>query len=136
MLRKKEQRIQIIEFTTRWGYVPPARGDQEIRVGGSLRQPDDVELHIGYGNVMKFLGYDDTAEGEYRHAEELAPDNAEPVLCLAQLAGERGDLTGAIALWEQVLEVVPRSRQTEAQRQYIVQVSRDSVRELRQGQIP
>ena len=53
-------------------------------------------------------------KGEYRRAEELAPDNAESWLCLAQLAGERGDLTGAIASWEKVLEVVPHSRQTEA----------------------
>ena len=134
-LLKKEQRIQIIEFTTRWGKMHPQeairRYESEI-----LRQPDDVELHLGYGNVMKFLGYYDTAEGEYRRAEGLAPDNAESWLCLAQLAGERGDLTGAIASWEKVLEVVPHSRQTEAQRQSIVQVARDSLRELRQGQIP
>lgn len=134
-LLPKDQPVQPMEFTTRWGPMHPeealARYEAEI-----LRQPDDVDLHIGYGNSLKFLGYYDRAEAAYRQATTLAPDNPEGWLCLAQVAGDRGDRAAAIAHWEKVLEVAPRSSLDVARRQMTITTARDSLRDLRQGRIP
>ncbi len=131
----RDQRIQSMEFTTRWGSMHPqeaiARYDAEI-----LRQPDSVELYIGYGNVLKFIGHWDEAEAAYRRAVELAPDNPEGWMCLAQVAGAKRDFPAAISHWEKVLEVTPRSPQDAVQRRQFTEAARDSLRELRQGIIP
>lgn len=132
---RRDQRVEPMEFTTRWGPMHPqeaiARYEAEI-----LRQPDDADLRIGYGNILKFLGYYDRAEAAYRQAATLAPDNPDAWVCLAQVAGDRGDRAAAIAHWEKVLEVTPRSSLDAAHRQMAITTARDSLRDLHQGQIP
>ncbi len=131
----RDQRVQPIEFTARWGPMHPqeaiARYEAEI-----LRQPDAAELRVGYGNVLKFIGHWDEAEAAYRQAVALAPDDPEGWICLAQVAGAQRDLPAAISHWEKVLEVLPRSPQNAAQRQDMGQIARDSLAELRRGIVP
>ena len=131
----KQQSVQPIEFTTRWGAMHPqealARYEAEI-----LREPADAELHVGIGNVFNFLGYFDEAEAAYRRATALAPDDPEAWVCLAQLAGARGDAAAAIARWEQVIAVASQGRQDPSLCGAARRMAHDSLRELRQGRIP
>ncbi len=131
----KQQSVQPIEFTTRWGAMHPqeALAHYEAEI---LRRPDDPELHIGIGNVFNFLGYFDEAEAAFRRATALTPDDPEAWVCLAQLAGARGDAAAAITRWEQVIAVASQGRQDPSQRQAALRMAHDSLRELRQGQIP
>lgn len=131
----KQQSVQPIEFTTRWGAMHPqealARYEAEI-----LRRPDDPELHVGIGNVFNFLGYFDEAEAAFRRAIALMPDDLEAWVCLAQLAAARGDAAAAITRWEEVMQVAAQGRQDPSQRQAALQMAHDGLRELRQGRIP
>ena len=129
-LRREDQRVQYIEFTTRWGPMHPqealARYQLEI-----VRHPDDANLHVGYGNVLKFLGRTDQAEAEYRRAGELDPNNPHAWHNLAELAADQGDYAEAIRLWQRVLEVTPHSKLPAEERQLFLDAARGSLRELR-----
>jgi tetratricopeptide (TPR) repeat protein len=67
--------------------------------------PDDAsfaafhigELHLNEGRTSK-------AEAWYRRGSEIAPDSSTPITGLAKIAAIRGDLDGAIALIQQLLE--------------------------------
>jgi len=130
--RREDQRVQYVEFTTRWGRMHPLesleRYQKEI-----ARHPDGAELHIGYGNVLKFLGRTDQAEAEYRHAGELDPENPHVWHNLAELAADRGDYAGAIRLWQWVLEVASRSKLPARERRLFLEVARDNIKALRKG---
>ena len=131
----KQQSVQPIEFTTRWGAMHPqealARYEAEI-----LRCPDDPDLHRGNGNVLQFLGYFEESEAAFRRATALAPDDPEAWVCLAQLAGARGDAAAATARWEEVIAVASHSRQDPEECGAALQMARSSLHELRQGRIP
>lgn len=62
-------------------------------------RPDDPALHIGYGNVLRFLRDIDRATAAYRRALELDPRAVEAYATLAQLAEERGDFAEAHVLF-------------------------------------
>jgi tetratricopeptide (TPR) repeat protein len=62
-------------------------------------RPDDPGLHIGHGNVLRFLWDGDRATAAYRRALELDPRAVEAYATLGQLAEERGDLAEAHALY-------------------------------------
>jgi hypothetical protein len=69
-----------------------ARRDYEARLA---THPDDPALHIGYGNILRFLEETGRAEAAYRRALELDPRAVEAYTSLGQFAEERGDLTAA-----------------------------------------
>jgi len=62
-------------------------------------RPDDPALHIGYGNVLRFLRDFDRATAAYRRALELEPRAVEAYATLGQIAEERGDFAEAHALY-------------------------------------
>jgi len=72
-LRGKDQFVEYVEFTTRWGHMHPQeamkRYQEEID-----RHPRDANLHVGYGNVLRFLGRVDEAGVEYQRAGVLDPE--------------------------------------------------------------
>ena len=67
-------------------------------------------LHVGFGNVLKALGYLVEAEAEYRNAAEIAPDNVEIWVGLAQATGGLGNLTEATRLWQRVADLAATHR--------------------------
>lgn len=56
------------------------------------------ELHLDEGRVRK-------AENWYRRGSQIAPESSTPITGLAKVAAIRGDLDGAIALIQQLLEL-------------------------------
>ena len=62
-------------------------------------RPDDPALHIGYGNVLRFLRDTDRATAAFRRALELDPRAVEAYAMLGQFAEERGDFDEAHALY-------------------------------------
>ena len=128
--RREDQRVQYVEFTTRWGPMHPLealeRYQKEI-----AQHPDNADLHVGYGNALKFLGRTDEAEAEYKRAGELDPSNPHPWHGLADLAAERGDYAEAARLWQRVLEVTPQSKLPAAERQHFLQAARENLQAIR-----
>ena len=66
-------------------------------------RPDDPALHIGYGNILRFLRDFDRATAAYRRALELDPRAVEAYATLGQIAEERGDSAEAHALYAKCL---------------------------------
>jgi tetratricopeptide (TPR) repeat protein len=128
--RREDQRVQYMEFTTRWGPMHPLEGVERYQVE-IARHPDDADLRVGYGNVLKFLGRTDQAEAEYQRAGELDPTNPHVWFNLADLAADRGDYAEAIRLWQRVLEVTPHSKLPAEERQLFLETARDNLKALR-----
>jgi tetratricopeptide (TPR) repeat protein len=119
-----------MEFTIRWGPVHPLEGLERYQAE-IARHPDDADLCVGYGNVLKFLGRTDQAEAEYQRAGELDPNNPHVSFNLAELAADRGDYAEAIRLWQRVLEVTPHSKLPAEERRLFLETARDSLKALR-----
>ena len=98
---REDQRVTFLNFTTRWGPMHPQEAIERYQ-RELARQPEDVSLHVGFGNLYKILGRHGQAESEYAQALRLDPDAAEAWLGLAQLAGVRRDIPEAIRCWEKV----------------------------------
>jgi tetratricopeptide (TPR) repeat protein len=129
--RREDQRVQYIEeFTTRWGPMHPLEGLERYQAE-IARHPDDADLRVGYGNVLKFLGRTDQAKAEYQRAGELDPENPHAWHSLAELAADRGDYAEAIGLWQRVLEVTPLSKLPADERRLFLETARDSLKALR-----
>ena len=62
-------------------------------------RPDDPALHIGYGNILRFLKDTERATAAFRRALELDPHAIEACVMLGQFAEERGDFAEAHALY-------------------------------------
>jgi len=129
-LRREDQRVQYVEFTTRWGRMHPLESLERYQAE-IARHPDDADLRVGHGNALKFLGRTDQAEAEYRHAGELEPENPHVWYNLAELAAEREDYAEAIRLWQRVLEVAPHSKLPGDERRLFLETARDNLRALR-----
>jgi cytochrome c-type biogenesis protein CcmH/NrfG len=99
-------------------------------------RPQDVSLRVGYGNVLKALGYLIEAEAEYRNAAELAPDNVDIWVGLAQVTGGLGNPAEAIHLWQRVADLAGRTPMPSDQRKSLLQAAQESQEELRQGRVP
>ena len=131
-LRREDQRVQYMEFTTRWGSMHPLEAIERYQTE-IARHPNDAALHVGYGNVLSFLGRNDEAEPEYRRAAELDPGNPHAWLNLAQLAEERNDRATAITLWQRVLAVTPQSGLPAGDCQDFLEVAQERLQALRAG---
>ena len=105
---REDQRVTFLNFTTRWGPMHPQEAIERYQ-RELARQPEDVSLHVGFGNLYKILGRHGQAESEYAQALRLDPDAAEAWLGLAQLAGVRRDIPEAIRCWEKVQETSRKS---------------------------
>ncbi|MBM4457951.1 MAG: DUF1186 domain-containing protein [Chloroflexi bacterium] len=131
-LRRPDQRVQYTEFTTRWGSMHPLaaieRYEREI-----ARYPNDSSLHVGFGQVLRFLGRGDEAEAEQRKALELDPVNPEAWVNLAQMAAERGAVAEARELWQKVLALGLDSRLPVDQRELLTAAAREALDDLRHG---
>jgi len=72
--------------------------------------PDDPGLHVGHGNVLRFLKRFEAAAHSYRRALELDPHAVEAHSSLARLAAERGDVVEAARRVEGCLQALPHAR--------------------------
>ncbi len=133
--RREDQHIKYVRFEAMGQKMHPLEAIERYQAE-IARRPDDGTLHVGYGNVLHFLGRDDEAEIEYRKARELEPGNPHPYISLANLAAERGDTAKAIALWQRVLEVTPGSQIPARDKRTILRGARDSIEALRSGRPP
>ena len=93
--------------------------------------PDDPGLHVGHGNVLRFLKRFEAAAASYRRALDLDPHAVEAHWSLAQLAAECGD-DAEVARWiERCLHVLPRARfyrLGEGEREDLVEAVRESAK--------
>jgi hypothetical protein len=134
-LLPENQRVRFINFTTRWGPMHPREALARYRRELSAH-PYDVTLRVGYGNVLKALGYLVEAEAEYRDAAEIAPDNMDIWVGLAQATGGLGNFTEATRLWQRVADLAVRTPMPSEQRRILLQAAQESQDELREGRVP
>jgi tetratricopeptide (TPR) repeat protein/HEAT repeat protein len=114
-----------------------ARREYEARLA---THPDDPALHIGYGNILRFLEETERAEAAYRRTLELDPQAAEAHASLGQLAEERGDLANALSAYEQCLALARKARfyHVKDRREFLrgVEAARDGVEAARATRLP
>ena len=132
---REDQRVQFINFTTRWGPMHPQEAIERYQ-RELARQPEDVSLHVGFGNLYRLLGRHGQAESEYAQALRLDPDAAEAWIGLAQLAGARRDIPEAIRCWEKVQETSRKSGLSPADQILVGENAEEALADLRQGVIP
>jgi tetratricopeptide (TPR) repeat protein len=128
--RREDQRVQYMEFTTRWGRMHPLEGLERYQAE-IARHPDDADLRVGYGNVLKFLGRADQAEAEYQRAGELEPEDPRVWHNLAELAADRGEYAQAMRLWKRVLKVTSHTKLPAEDRRLLLATARDSLKAVR-----
>ena len=134
-LLREDQRITFLQFTTRWGFMHPQeaieRYEKELR-----RHPDDIAVHIGFGNVMRFLGRFDEAEAEYQRAADLDPQDLEALSALAGVTAQQGDFQKATALWKKVLSLAVASGERDDETSLLILQAEESLADLQRGVIP
>ncbi len=132
---REDQRIQFIAFTTRWGPMHPQEAIERYQKELALR-PNDVTLHVGFGNIYKLLGRDEQAAAEYQTALSLAPHTTDAWIGLAQLAVRRRDQAAAIQCWEQVKAFADQSDLPLEEQFLLVKSAEDNLADLRDGLFP
>jgi len=132
---REDQRVQFINFTTRWGPMHPQEAIERYQ-RELARQPKDISLHVGFGNVYRLLGRHGQAEAEYAQALRLDPDAVEAWIGLAQLAGARRDIPEAIRCWEKVQDVSRKSGLSPADQILAGESAEEALADLCQGVIP
>ncbi len=134
-LLREDQRVQFINFTSQWGPMHPQeaieRYEREL-----ARRPGDPSLRVGFGNVLRFLDRFDEAEAQYQRALDSDPRHLEAWICLAQVAGQRHDIPGAVRGWQRVKELAVDSTLPQSERLALVEEATDNLSELRGGRIP
>ncbi len=114
-----------------------ARREYEARLA---KRPDDPGLHIGYGNILRFLEETELAEAAYRRALELDPQAAEAHASLGQLAEEQGDLANALSAYTQCLALERKARfyHVKDRREFLrgVEAAREGVEAVRATRLP
>jgi tetratricopeptide (TPR) repeat protein len=93
-------------------------------------EPDNADLRVRYGNVLRFLGRREEAAREYRAAVQADPANVEACASLASLAREAGDRTEARRMLQRVLELAPDSKLSRQDREEYVQFALEELAEL------
>lgn len=63
--------------------------------------PMSADAELGWGRSLALLGKLDDAESHYRNAAKLNPEAQRMLLELAQMREQKGDVTGAIALYRE-----------------------------------
>jgi hypothetical protein len=126
----EDERVVYTRFT--------AAGDREMHpleaVDMYSRQveaePDNADLRVRYGNVLRFLGRRDEAALQYRAAVQIDPANVEACASLAGVAREAGDRTEARRMLQRVLELAPDSKLSRQDRAEYVQFALEELAEL------
>jgi tetratricopeptide (TPR) repeat protein len=134
MLRP-DQQIQFITFTTRWGAMHPVEADARYQKE-LAKKPNDADLHVGYANLRRFLGYYEEALAEYERAVAIDPNYVEAWVGQAEMAGERKDAAEATRCWQEVLKLASRRSATSLEHAGFAQVAEASLALLRRGIIP
>jgi tetratricopeptide (TPR) repeat protein len=93
-------------------------------------EPDNADLRVRYGNVLRFLGRPETAALHYRAAVQADPANVEACASLADLAREAGDRTEARRMLQRVLELAPNSTLARQDREEYMQFALEELAEL------
>jgi tetratricopeptide (TPR) repeat protein len=132
---RENQRVTFLNFTTRWGPMHPQEAIERYQ-RELARQPEDVSLYVGFGNLYKILGRHGQAESAYTQALRLDPDAAEAWLGMAQLAGMRRDIPEAMRCWEKVQETCRRSDLSPADQILMGESAEEALADLHQGIIP
>ena len=132
---RPDQQIQFITFTTRWGPMHPVaaieRYEREL-----ARQPNDADLHVGYGNLRRFLGYYDKAQAEYERALAIDANNVEAWVGQAEMAGERRDHEAATRCWQEVRRLAAKRSATSNEYAAIAAIAEAGLAMLDRGLIP
>jgi tetratricopeptide (TPR) repeat protein len=93
-------------------------------------EPDNADLRVRYGNVLRHLGRREAAALQYRAAVQADPANVEACASLADLAREAGDRTEAHRMLRRVLELAPDSQLSRQDREEYVQFALEELAEL------
>jgi len=87
------------------------RALEAMRLSTDATPPADAESlawhHAQLGDLQRQLGHLDAAELEYRWADRTFPDHPFATIGLARVREERGDLRGAVALYETAMSRSP-----------------------------
>ena len=134
-LLRPDQQIQFITFTTRWGPMHPVEASERYK-RELRRQPNDADLHVGYGNLRRFLGYYDEALTEYGRALAIDTNNVEAWVGQAEVAGERRDLETATRCWQEVARLAAKRSATSDEYAAIATIAEASLAMLDRGLIP
>jgi tetratricopeptide (TPR) repeat protein len=93
-------------------------------------EPDNADLRVRYGNVLRFLGRREEAALHYRAAVQADPANVEACASLASVAREVGDHAEARRMLQRVLELAPDSKLSRQDREEYVQFALEELAEL------
>jgi tetratricopeptide (TPR) repeat protein len=93
-------------------------------------EPDNADLRVRYGNVLRFLGRREEAALQYHAAMQADPANVEACASLASLAREAGDRTEARRMLQRILELAPNSTLSRKDREEYAQFALEELAEL------
>ncbi|MEJ2559137.1 MAG: DUF1186 domain-containing protein [Anaerolineae bacterium] len=131
-LRREGQHIQYMEFEAMGRKMHPQEAIERYR-DKIARDPDDSELYIGYGNVLRFLGRFAEAEAQYQRVLEMDPFNLDAYTEMAVLALKQRNKKEAMAFWQKVLEVIPNSQVPDRDKSFYLESAREAIEAIRSG---
>lgn len=116
-------------FTVQGQAMHPYAG-RELYQRQVAAEPRRADLRVGYGSLLRFLGYPAEAALQYQTAVQLDPTTTEAYLNLGILAREDGDQQEARHLFERVVETASRSTLSRQQREDFVRFAQEELAAL------
>ncbi len=102
------ERLRLVNLTVESGQAMHPLEALEMYQRRVEAKPDNVGLHLRYGNVLRFLGRWDEAQAQYEQIQTLDPNNVDVYLALAEMSELQKDPASALAMYEEYLSRVPR----------------------------
>ena len=133
-IRREDQHIQFVEFQAMGRKMHPQEAIERYQAK-IARHPDDSDLYVGYGNVLRFLGRFEEARAQYQRAMEVDPLNPHPYVEMSVLALKQRNNSKAISLLERAIEVARAGPLSEQDKEMVIQSAQEAIRAIRRGKV-
>jgi tetratricopeptide (TPR) repeat protein len=130
--RQEDQRVQYMQFEAMGRKMHPLEAIERYQAK-IARHPDDSDLYVGYGNVLRFLGRFKEAMAQYQRAQELDPLNPSGYMEMAILEIKQRNRMQATRLLDQVIEVTRSSRLSNEEKFLFLEAAQAGIKAIRTG---
>jgi tetratricopeptide (TPR) repeat protein len=130
--RREDQHVQYMQFEAMGHRMHPLEAIEQYQAK-IARYPDDSDLHVGYGNVLRFLGRFKEARAQYQRAQELDPLNPDGYMEMAVLEIKQRNRMQATRLLEQLIEVTRSSRLSDEDKFLYLEAAQEGIKAIQTG---
>jgi tetratricopeptide (TPR) repeat protein len=118
-----------------WGWLPPREALARYRAEIAAH-PDNTGLRLDYADGLLMLDEVDAALEEYEKVLLVNPAEGEALLAIAEIKVARGELSGALGVWERIEREFDRLQFKDTDRAQLRRSAAAAIAGLRAGRAP